>query len=107
MAKLHKYESMGAHVEMILHAKFVIETMLSLRQCNKQEIKQNTYRGRGGLGRERERKTDCRGEKRKKEMKKEEEEGEGVIRRSRRKNGGGTGFPWLFSCLIQRRNRKI
>ena len=106
MAKLHKYESMGAHVEMILHAKFVIETMLSLRQCNKQEIKQNTYRGRGGLRRERGRKTDCRGEKRKKEMKKEEEE-EGVIRRSRRKNGGGTGFPWLFSCLIQRRNRKI
>ena len=31
LAKLHKYENMSAHVEMILHENFVIWTMLSLR----------------------------------------------------------------------------
>lgn len=46
LAKLHKYEDMDANVESIFHANFVIQTMLSLRHCNHQEINQETEKER-------------------------------------------------------------
>lgn len=41
---MHKHENMGARVETILHANLGIQTMLSLRQCNHEEIKQKRER---------------------------------------------------------------
>ena len=57
-------------VETTLHANFVIQTMLSLRQCNHEEIKQKRER-------QRQRQRDHRRKKKKNEEKEEEEkEGE-------------------------------